>query len=433
MKKCVLVVVSVIGFSNYASATDWYVDGKNGSDSNPGTYSLPFLTVWHGINATQPGDTLHLLPTAVYAPFGTFGKTGSPTAPITIKGDGKWPFLTKVRATGNAFGIQVNVGTNNAPSSYINIENFDVQALGPWTGIFVGVGCHHVLIQGNSVHGSGIAGINTDMSDYVTISHNFVYGNSNYTQTGVYGSGISILASADIDSNTGIKMIVAGNNVYNNRNMPQPGKTDSDGSGIIIDDSRHTHTNNIAYNGHTLIENNIVYNNGGRGIYSYESDHAIIVNNTLYENNTDPYEANWKPGEIGLNHSGDAEIYNNISYSTGVSAPADGNAIDISVDYGSGGPVIIDYNLSYNLGGQSLQYYLGDDVHHNTNLVTVGSNDLWGNPLFRNAQNHNFLLQSGSPGLGTALTSMAPKVDILGHPRPANGPTEMAVYQQAQQ
>lgn len=424
-----LALAALVLTAQSAAATDWYVDGLNGNDSNPGTWQLPFASPWKGISEAGPGDTVHILPTITYASIGVYGKSGTASAPITVQGDGVNP-LTSVNGHRANFGIQVNVDSNGAPSSYINIKNFDVKAPGPWYGIYVGQGCHHVVISGNLVHGSGNGGIGTGFADYVTVSGNTVYNNAQYTANGIYGSGISFWDNTDIDGNTGVKMIVSGNIVYNNTNKPQSGGYDTDGNGIILDDSRHTESDGNAYGGKTLIENDIVYGNGGRGISTYESDHAIIVNNTAYKNNADPYESAWEPGEIMLAHSGDSLIYNNAGYSAGGSSQATGQHVGLTVEDGSGDPITVDYNLLYNLDGQKAEDYLGTGEHVNYNTVTFGANNIWGDPLFKNASNRNFMLKSNSPGIGTALPSEAPRTDIRGKSRPRNGPTEMAAYQQ---
>jgi parallel beta-helix repeat protein len=419
-------------FLQSACAADWYVDGLFGNDANKGTKAAPFFHVWKGLQVARPGDTVHLLPTIVYPPFGVIDQAGTASAPITIEGDGVAPHLTRVNGDGANFAIQVNSSSKNTSSSYIDILNFDTEAPGPWYGIYVGDHCHHVVISGNRIHDSGVGGINTTHADYVTISHNIVYSNSRYTATGYFGSGISTYENNDIDANTGVKMIIDSNTIYGNTNVPNvTGGQDSDGSGIILDDLRHTQSDRVAYKGRTLVENNVVYRNGGRGIDIFHSDHITAVNNTVYHNNRDPHESSWRPGEIMADTSGDIQIYNNIVYSNGSHCP-DNCHVALSIESGSGLPIASDYALGYNSKNNSnLEYYLGSDAgHHNTNVITIGSHNLWADPLFVDAAKHDFQLQSSSPGRGSANPSVAPSVDILGHSRPPHGPTDIGAYQQ---
>jgi serralysin len=418
--------------SRSADAADWYVDGMYGNDTNPGTKSAPFCHPWRGIQVAQPGDTVHLLPTMIYPQFAILDKTGTASAPITITGDGVAPALTQVKADGTGFAIQVNRGTKNISPSYITVSNFDAQAPGPWSAIYVGNGSHHIVITKNRLHNSGQYGVATTHADYITISHNTIYRNSQNTNGGMsFASGISTYENTDIDSNTGVKMIIDSNIVHDNTNYHsnQIG-TNSDGSGIIVDDARHSKSDNQPYNGRTLIENNVVYNNGGRGIYVFSSDHVTVVNNTAYHNNQDPAEGSWRPGEIMAYAAGDMNIFNNIAYSGGNGCPTNCR-VALSIESGSGGSITVDNNINFNAQNDvSLEYYMGGTQHVNANLVTIGLHNLWADPLFQNAVSHIFLLQPGSPGLVAASTVIAPAVDIRGKKRPPQGPTEVAAYQQ---
>jgi parallel beta-helix repeat protein len=423
--------------STNALASDWYVDGKNGNNGSSGTIAAPFLTPSRGVNAAYPGDTVHFLPTIVYPFFGIF-KSGTAKAPITLRGDGVAPNLTQIRANSANFGIQVNTG-----ASYINVQNFDVSAgAGRWSGIFVGQGSHHVTVSGNVVHDNGVSGIQTTHADYLTIVNNELYRNSNSTSNGAFGSGISVYESTDIDSNTGVKIIIDSNIAYNNTNTPTvgvKGGLDSDGNGIILDDSNHSQSlnapppYNLPYRGTTLIQNNIAYNNGGRGINVYNSDHAIVVNNTAFYNNQDPYEGCWRPGEITVEGAGgDISIYNNILYSDGAVGTANtGPHVGISIEDATDGigSLTVDYNLIYNPQSNKLLQFF---QKNNTNYVVVGLNNLWQDPLFMNAsigpQFANFQVSANSPSIGTANENYIPNLDIDGDVRPVNGPFDMGAY-----
>jgi parallel beta-helix repeat protein len=82
----------------------------------------------------------------------------------------------------------------------------------------------------------------------------------------------------------------------------------TDGNGIIIDDSRNSQGGGgPPYVGTFLIENNLVFDNGGRGINIFESDNVIARNNTLYQNGR---TANFT--EIGVGMSSNVEMVANI-------------------------------------------------------------------------------------------------------------------------
>ncbi len=51
MKKFLFAFTLTMLFAQGAFATDWYVDGKNGSDTNPGTKAAPFFNGWKGVQS----------------------------------------------------------------------------------------------------------------------------------------------------------------------------------------------------------------------------------------------------------------------------------------------------------------------------------------------------------------------------------------------
>ncbi len=430
---------SLITLSTPAFATTWYVDGKSGNDNNAGSSSAPFQTTWRGIQYAQPGDTVYILPTITYPQFGIF-KSGTSTAPITIAGGNPGTTqLTSVQTDGTDFGIQINEG-----ASYINLRNFNVVAPGNWSGIYVGFGSYHIKITSNAAHDCGLSGISTTGADYLTISGNLIYNNAHYTQNNVRGSGISTYENENSDNQTGIKNYITGNFIYGNTNQASSGDgyVDSDGNGIILDDLRHTQksdpTSNVPYKGTTFVANNIIFANGGEGISISNSDHALVVNNTLYGNNRDPAESAWRPGEIGVYNGGDVSIYNNILYGDGSGGTANTGAhVVLSVENSTDGvgSITADYNLLYNLtNNSSLMFYLGQDPgHNNTNAVILNSHNFWNDPLFVNAIGGNVHVATNSPALNAGNTSVSPTNDFSNAPRSRTKPNvDIGAYQQSQ-
>ncbi|MGN6388794.1 MAG: hypothetical protein ACTHL1_04720 [Burkholderiaceae bacterium] len=387
-----------------AHAADWYVDGRYGNNYNSGSASAPLKDFWKAWGKAQPGDTIHLLPTVTYGPQWLGNKSGLPDAPITIRGEGTGANMTKISGMGQNFGINAASGVN-----YINIENLDVTAPGHgnnsgWSAIYL-AGSHHVNITGNYTHDSGCAGIQTYNSDYVTIKSNRVANNSKDTWNRVYCSGISNHEDLDSDGNTGVKMRIEGNIVYGNTNTPTPGCSgsgcyNSDGSGIIIDDNRRTQTDGKSYKGRTLIQNNVVFNNGGRGIAIYYSNNVDILSNTTYKNNRDPKEGAWRPGEIGITFSGNVNAYSNILYSDGLyGSTMTGVHVSLSISDNNGwGPINADYNLFFNPQWDQAQSTFG---RYNKVAASFGSHNRFADPLYKQASTDGsqaqFWVRWGSP------------------------------------
>ncbi len=412
-----LVTMSTGVITGEALATDYYVDGRNGSDYAAGTATAPFENIFWGLHVAKPGDTVHVLSTITYGPV-YIAHSGTAGAPITLAGEWNGTGLTQVVGGGN-YAIQLAPGT-----SYVTVSGFDVQASGSRTAIYVAPGSTHVAIIGNYAHDSGNAGIATVGADYITISGNTVARNGTDGSTACL-SGISLYQLRETDGGTDLRNVVQGNIIYGNTNLPGAGCSDSDGNGIIIDDSRNTQNNSPypAYSAGTLITDNVVFENGGRGIHVFESDHVIVTNNTLWHNNQDPREASWQPGEIMLADSGDAKVMNNVAWSDGRIDGAN-HHVTISVESCSGGAVLLNNNLLWNNAGSvSLAYYAPTAGSHlSTAPLTIGSWNVWANPqievLSSNPEVADYRLRTGSPGFGLANAAATPPYDLLGTAAP---------------
>lgn len=368
-----------------AYAASWYVDGKYGNDYNSGSNWSAFKSVRKAWSKAKPGDTVYVKPTTTYGPIWLGGKSGYSGKYITLKGAGSYSNKTKVSGMWKNQGIMVEKGR-----SYIRIENFDVTAPGhgtyPYAAILI-PGNHHIEILNNYTHDAGCSGIQTTHSDYLTIRGNRVAYNAKDNHGSVYCSGISTYGNKDIDSNTGDKIVISHNAVYGNTNTKSSSCswpcTNPDGNGIIIDDGRRTQTDWKAYRGRTKIFNNVIVHNGGRGIHIYRSDNVNVFGNTTYQNNRDPNEGSWRPGEVMVNDGGSVNIYNNIFHTDGkYNNQHTGERVSVSIQNSKkGGSINVDYNLLYNWKNSG---YLKTFVRNNTVNVNIGGNNRFGNPRFKN-------------------------------------------------
>ena len=419
---CTLLLPVIVSFSSMgANAADYYVDGSGGNDFNSGAYSSPIATVYRAMQMVGPGDTIHIQPTTTYTyPF-YVNQSGTASAPITLKGEGTGSNRTKILVQNN-FGIQV---ANNI--SNISIQNFDVSAPGNYSAIFVSSGASHISITGNVAHDSGGSGINTVGSDYITIVNNTVY-NTAWNNSTACGSGISLYQLRNSDYSTAYKNYVMNNLLFSNTNTPGGSCSDSDGSGIIIDDSRNTQGGSPygAYVGATLIGNNVAVNNGGRGVHIFQSDNVLIANNTMYKNNQDLNGGPPDPGEITLVLSGNIQIFNNILYSDGYVQGYLYHAAITTLNC-DGGPILINNNVMYNATNNVANafYITTSGSHGSSNSIQLapwGSWNLWADPQFKNPttsmQSADFEVHSWSPALGIANRVFTPFYDMMGTPVP---------------
>jgi parallel beta-helix repeat protein len=422
-----------------ASGMNYYV-GPSGSDtaSGYGTSSAkPFKTLQHAANLTKAGDTVNVL-SGTY----TNSSANSDVLLITTPGNASnWityqamPGQTPILSFNGWAGIGLNYQAayiviqgftiigNNAnvslaaaqqyelvPSSHPELNGSAITVDGRYST--TGLHAHHIDIFNNTVSNSGCGGIAAIETDYVTIVGNTISNNSWYSAYGC--SGLSMLNDWNSDSGTGYKMIVEGNRIYGNREyIPQGGMGSIvDGEGIIVDTNQNATTSDnavlSAYNGRTIIANNLIYNNGSAAIEAFKSSHVDIYNNSTYGDVLTTSLVG--RGEAFLNVVSDINVENNVFYSTAGQVPL-------------AKTTCTNCYFNYNL------YYNGTP----TPSTLYGTQDVFGNPGYLNAapsdlSTANLMQSATSSGVDSALTSVAPSVDFLGVPRPqGKGPDRGAL------
>ncbi|MGL4177273.1 MAG: right-handed parallel beta-helix repeat-containing protein [Dermatophilaceae bacterium] len=299
--------------------TSYYVSGSGDDAADGRSEGSAFRTLQRAADLTLPGDT-------VWVMNGTYTRDGKNTDILSITRSGQADNYIQYRAypdhtpliklNFNYAGIQIS-------AAYIVVEGLKVQgynadidpaeatrrALLPeaqvdealydsdfqGNGIFAfprdGRTPHHLIIRDNEVYDCPGTGIAANGSDYVRVEDNVVHHNNWYSPWA--NSGISFYQSRDIDQYTGAKFFVRNNETHSNENKvpfwfssTDPAqRVITDGNGIIVDDSRGSQTpGSTPYRGGFYIQDNLVHNNGGRGINIYESDNVEIRQNGTYYN-----------------------------------------------------------------------------------------------------------------------------------------------------
>jgi parallel beta-helix repeat protein len=193
--------------------------------------------------------------------------------------------------------------------------------MGEGSAIAIGKKNHHVRVANAIARDSGCGGIAAQQTDYLTIEDNIVRGNAQRSPWQC--SGISIYQAKALDDAPGFHNVIRRNVSYANMNLvvdnkvsQSNGKT-TDGNGIIIDDFRNTQNNstNGAYKPATLVENNLLVDNGGRGIAVFLSDNVVVRNNTAYMNVKDKNLMGGIAGngELSAVKSGTISFLNNLA------------------------------------------------------------------------------------------------------------------------
>lgn len=360
--------------------TKYYVS-VNGNNSNKGTAAAPFRTISKAMWNLEPGDEV-IVGSGTYKEFVRISASGKANAYITVRAAHEGGAKI-VPPASEDYGVHIQ-------GDYVKLDGFEVSGASG-TGITANL-THHVVISNNVVHGSGGHGISASRSDYVTISGNVTYGNAS---DGPF-SGISIFHPENLTGNTsrsGFRIIVRDNISYNN--VTRTG-AHSDGNGIIMDDFRSTQSpERKPYLFKSLVENNLVYGNGGKGIQVDWSDYVTVRNNTAYHNGVDRVNGGtWRAELSNMNSSHNVWV-NNIAV-TDPDINSNNRAIDNTSYTG--------YKNSHNIWQSNLTYNEtpGEASVRNTGgnatLTAQDGNLLGVNPMLVNPAK-NFHLHAYSPAI----------------------------------
>lgn len=377
--------------------TTYYVS-VDGNNANDGSKDAPYRTISKAMWNLQAGDEV-VVGSGTYNEFVRISASGTADNYITVRSE--VPGGAKI-VTPSEYGVHIQ-------GDYVKLDGFDVSGASK-SGITTNL-AHHIVITNNVSHDNGMHGISASRSDYVTIDGNVTYGNA---KTGPY-SGISVFHPENITGNTtddGYRIIVRNN--ISHDNVTQTG-AHSDGNGIIMDDFRSTQdTTRDPYLFPSLVENNIVYSNGGKGIQVDWTDYATVRNNTAWHNNTDTLATGGWKGEISNMNSSHNTWVNNIAVAD-VSSDSAKTAIDNTSYTG--------YVNSDNVWANNLTYngVSGEASIRNTGNVapTVEDGNLLGvDPMMISAETGDFRLNSYSPAIdnGTKSYGFAAS-DLFGNER----------------
>ncbi|NEI45900.1 RTX toxin, partial [Rhizobium leguminosarum] len=292
-------------------------------------------------------------------------------------------------ASGGANGINIS-------ANYVAVEGFEVY--GSDSHGIVGDGVHHVRIANNVSHDNGASGVAFAGSDFITIEGNETYKNA----SSGWFSGISLYQNRNITGapDDGSFRNIIRNNISHD-NITKSG-AHTDGNGIIIDDFQSTQTSGHPnYTFKTLVDNNLVYENGSKGIQVTWSDSVTVKNNTAYHNNQDLLnDGTWR-GELSNAQSSNNTWVNNIAVAD-PSVNKNNTAVD-NTSYGgyTNANVVWANNNTYN--GTAGQASVKTDGG-NAMPSTANGNKLGIDPHFAGAASDNFHLASGSAAIdgGTA-------------------------------
>jgi parallel beta-helix repeat protein len=402
--------------STSAYAAEYYV-ATNGSDSNNGSQAAPFKSIQKAVDIVRAGDTV-IIRAGRHQSFTIRGKNGSAGAPITFRGEPGAIVDRHPKGPAGYWVISISGG------SYITIDGLELTDSNPTlpagmcaadtpetegkNGIVLWGEPHHIIIKNMNIHhvrSQAILGIAHDSQFINNHLHDNGFQGTSYTKQAY---GVYLM---------GKRLVIAGNRIHNNSgNGIRTGNIASSGVNHILVDS--VIENNIVYNNggkfpHTngntgecrildhgigiviyggsgnIIRNNIVYGNVGSGIQIFQdltvsNKPNLVYNNTVYKNQHSGIWSN------GVNNTKDiTEIKNNIIY---LNASRDGTPI--------AGPGIT-------------------------------SNNLTTDPKFVNPDAGDFGLQEGSPALDKGVTLAQVTADFTGKARPEAAAYDIGAFEGA--
>ncbi len=416
-----------------SQGTTYFVSGS-GDDRRSGlSASRAFRTLQHAADLTEPGDTVVAMDGRYTSPPATtvlnITTSGTRKKWITYRA---YPGHTPtIRLRDNWGGIGVDgaayivvegftvvgnarsVTLAEARAQKSNLDNRRTTANG--IGVATSYAdpsrhAHHVTIRNNTVSDCPGGGIYANNADYLRIVNNLTHHNAFWSPYG--NSGISVYQNWNSDRRTATKVWIRRNVSYANRNripfyfsdVDNPAaRVITDGNGIIVDDGRNTQSfggvPSTPYIGRTLVENNVVYGNGGRGVNVFSSDHVDVRFNTSFHN----ARSRSITSELSVVDARDVRVLDNI-----IGARPD----RLMTQTFRTRRVVFGHNLFAGGSGSP----------------PLGAGNRVGRPRFVSASSADFRLRRTSPAIDAARGT-APAVDVRGKARPRGPRPDLGAFE----
>ena len=469
------LVVTLTSIHCIAQAGSSFYVSTSGKDSNSGSFTAPWRTIQHAANTVTAGATVYV-ETGVYNESVNFPASGTASHPITFQnypGQNAVIDGTGLAVSGTQ-GLLNIVNQGYLTVSGFEIRNYTTSNSGPTpAGIWVTGSGSGVQLLNNRVHnittkaekagnafGIAVYGTSSTPITNLTISGNQVYSlkTGNSESVNVDGNVTHFAITNNIvhnNDNIGIDVIgfegvgpagsdqakyglISGNTVYNISSYGNPAYGNQysadglycDGCAYVVFERNDVHNCDLnievasEHKGHdssyVTVRNNLFYdaNAVGVSIGGYAggvggSDHVVVVNNSLYNNNTKNQGAEF---QIQYHSSASNNYFeNNIVYAGGQNAWI--------YSYVSGSLATNNYNIYYSKAGysQGTSITWGNSSSYATyaayqTKTGEDKNSPNVNPLFVSVTTTppNLDLQSGSPAINAGSTALLCSVGYCG-------------------
>lgn len=375
---------------------------------------------------------------------------------FTSKSDSQVPIGIYVSGADNNIQILGNHVHNITTTAPANANNCASNALGiAIYGTQAPASIDNLTLSGNEVdHNktgcSETVTLNGNVENF-TVTGNLIHDNNNIGIDAIGFEGTSPQAAYDQARNG----VISGNTVYNITSYGNPdygneyaadGIYVDGGTNILIErNTVHDADLNVELasehsgklTSYITLRNNLIYhgNSNGISIGGYDSkrggtDHCTIVNNTLYDNDTQQTGS----GEFQVQYYATNNVFkDNIIYA---------GAQDLffnNYTTSESNPVDVDYNLYYSSDAADAQWiwngttYTGFSSYQSRTGKDPSPDSSFVDPQFLSLSTPDLDVSSGSHAIGTGVvlgSSVNGTVDFAGNARIVNGLINIGAYQQ---
>lgn len=415
----VIVFLSFLTYAGIVQAATYYV-ATNGSDSNSGSESSPFKNIQKAADIVKAGDTV-IIRAGTHAPFKLRNVNGTSSAPITFRGEagavidrnygdgGSW---RGIEFWGGSYitidSLELTDSSNVAPTGCTGEDGAGRNAikLNRTAAADGGKHPHHITFTNLHIHRMRSTAI-LGSADYLRFINNHVHDN------GARDKGWAHTPEAYGTYLKGRYLVISGNRIYNHS-----------GNGIRIGNDPSTSNSELIVD--SVIENNVVYNNGG----TWSHPHGAY--------NSPEFFCEQVTGGDGivLWHGSGNIIRNNIIYgNVGYGIRTNENTTLSST------PNVIYNNTVYKNGSAGLYSYPNESTIFKNNISYLNakgdlpqathSNNLTTDPKFVNPAAGDFGLQEGSPALDKGVTLAQVIGDFTGKARPEGEAYDIGAFEGA--
>jgi len=436
-----IMFLAILLSAPFYAGNVYYVDNATGSDSDPGTQSLPWKTIQKAANTMVAGDKV-ILKSGKYNERIIETTSGSAGNGIIYQVNAGDTVTCKgFTISGNYVtveGFKVDADDNNSTSGrgfyvsgdYVTVKNCYVTEC-PWGGIFYNQNSSHGYVNNNRCYHNGRNGIEI-WGSYHLIENNEVWESVQHHPQGGQTNG----ADADGVRFHGDHHTFKGNWIHEPALMSDPYNTNPhidcfqtfDGSSYgapaasycLFEKNRCRHLVSGTYTfmiegsqaspAHDITIKNSLFEveegvNCPSGYYTHD---IYIYNNTFIGNSS--FTSNW-PTAIDIRDVFNVAVKNNITVNYNGSHRNIVNCTNVSLDY----------NCAYNTDGSYPVARPGPKSH-----------ELWAiDPKFIGLSNRNFHLQSSSPCINAGATVAEVSNDFDGISRPQGGLYDIGAYEYA--